>query len=411
MREARVIRNEINGVKIFGNESFGVDTIASSNVYEKDKLFLHEIHDSNIHYSPVISLVGVNASGKTTALKLLSLTNELHLSGRSLNSTWINQMRGNVEGLLSSEIVLTSYISYRNDLIKIDSTIKQSSLLDQKNIYEVVEEKIWKKSFKNISKKELFTFKSSDYVTSKMDMEAKHVIVSNDISILKYFIKLSYANVLEQRSLVYDLTTLFDDYRGLLEHSIDENYAKYLDPSIDIIALKESDKDQYRFEFKKKSDSKSITTNIEGLNNILSAGTIRGLNIMSYVKNALVLGGMVFIDEIESHLNKAIIADIVKLFYSKQTNPFGAVLIFSSHYVELLDYVYRTDSIYILEKGKKGNLNKLLNFNSVIKRKDLKKSEAFISNSLDVSSVPQRKLMKSVELSILNRLKEVKEEI
>ena len=32
MREARVIRNEINGVKIFENESFVVDTIAFDNV-------------------------------------------------------------------------------------------------------------------------------------------------------------------------------------------------------------------------------------------------------------------------------------------------------------------------------------------------------------------------------------------
>lgn len=149
----------------------------------------------------------------------------------------------------------------------------------------------------------------------------------------------------------------------------------------------------------------TLTVDDNTLSNILSSGTRRALNMMVFVKTTLLSGGMLYIDEIEINHNKAIIIDLLKLFYSKQTNPFGAILVFSSHYSELLDYIKRNDSIYVLVKGDNYQLNKLVNFSDVTKRNDLKKSEAYISNSLSVTSAPQTELQRSVVKSIINEIR------
>ncbi|NLY63153.1 MAG: ATP-binding protein [Erysipelothrix sp.] len=149
----------------------------------------------------------------------------------------------------------------------------------------------------------------------------------------------------------------------------------------------------------------TLTVDDNTLSNILSSGTRRALNMMVFVKTTLLSGGMLYIDEIETNLNNAIIIDLLKLFYSKQTNPFGAILVFSSHYSELLDYIKRNDSIYVLVKGDNYQLNKLVNFSDVTKRNDLKKSEAYISNSLSVTSAPQTELQRSVVKSIINEIR------
>ena len=408
MRKFKVLRNEVSGVKIFENEKIEINYISMGNVYESDKIFLHEIEDYNTYYSPVISLVGVNASGKTSALKLFSLANELHVSGSSLSTTWLNTKRVNYESLLSSSITLTSYLSIGSELLKVSSELRLSESLEKKYIYEIVEEKIWKKSIKKFTKKNLFSFSEANYITSKTQLEDKGLIVSNDLSMFSYYIKTNYVEFSRKEHKIFNLTSLLGENPFLFENYIDEDYAKYLDPSIEVISIKERNDDKSLFQFKKHTDSEMFITDANTLTNILSSGTRRGLNIMSFVKNALYNGGMVYIDEIESNLNNAIVVDLIKLFYSKQTNPFGAVLVFSSHYTEILDFIKRTDSIYVLEKGKEGILNKLINFNDVIKRKDLKKSEAFISNNLSISSVPQRKLFNKVEHSIIEELNNLK---
>ena len=105
-----------------------------NNVYEKDKIFLHEVGESNIFFSPIISLIGVNSSGKTTALKLFSLANELQSSGNSLSNTWLNRSSSVHNSLLSSKITLTSYIATNKEIFKISSVLELNNNIDQKII-------------------------------------------------------------------------------------------------------------------------------------------------------------------------------------------------------------------------------------------------------------------------------------
>jgi hypothetical protein len=64
---------------------------------------------------------------------------------------------------------------------------------------------------------------------------------------------------------------------------------------------------------------------------------------------------------------------------SKRTNSKGAVIIFSTHYPELLDELVRNDSVFITKND--GGLY-VENLSSLLSRNDMKKSEVYKSNYL-----------------------------
>ena len=65
---------------------------------------------------------------------------------------------------------------------------------------------------------------------------------------------------------------------------------------------------------------------------------------------------------------------------SETVNKKGATLIFTTHYSELLDEIERNDSIYLVRNRGGIAAQKL---STILKRNDIKKSEAFKSDYLD----------------------------
>lgn len=159
------------------------------------------------------------------------MANELQSSGNSLSNTWLNRSSSVHNSLLSSKITLTSYIATNKEIFKISSVLELNNNIDQKNHYEIKEELIWKKSFKNLSKNKMFSFTNNDFITSKSKWEDEGFVVSNDLSIFNYFIKANQPALLDKNKRVFDATSLLDQNKFLLGY-IDEDYAKYLDLSM-----------------------------------------------------------------------------------------------------------------------------------------------------------------------------------
>nr|WP_275401865.1 AAA family ATPase [Staphylococcus sp. MI 10-1553] len=118
------------------------------------------------------------------------------------------------------------------------------------------------------------------------------------------------------------------------------------------------------------------------LENDLSSGTIRTLNILSNIIHDLYTGGYLIIDEIENHLNKRIIQLIIE-FFTGELNVNGATLIFSTHYVEVLDTIDRSDAIYVTQKKPKSEINRFSDLLGDKDRNDKKKSDLFLSGIID----------------------------
>lgn len=137
-----------------------------------------------------------------------------------------------------------------------------------------------------------------------------------------------------------------------------------------------------------KRDSKNLTLEVGKLNDLLSVGTIKGFDAIPSIINVLKTGGYYLIDEIENHINRRIVEFILGLFTDSRSNPHGACLIFTTHYLELLDEITRKDNIYITRRDDDNSLEvvRLVDLD-IVKRNDVSKSKIFL-DSLIKGSAP-----------------------
>ena len=153
---------------------------------------------------------------------------------------------------------------------------------------------------------------------------------------------------------------------------------KYLDPTVEKLCFeKVQDKTIIRLKFAEKEEI--VLNNSKELGLYLSSGTIKGIITFSMAETVLRTGGCLLVDEIENHFNHEIVATMVRLFTDRRLNQKGGVILFTTHYPELLDMFERNDNIYIV-RNKGGILPE--NLSDLLKRNDIKKSEVYRSDFL-----------------------------
>ncbi|MEN2415551.1 AAA family ATPase [Flavobacterium mesophilum] len=87
-----------------------------------------------------------------------------------------------------------------------------------------------------------------------------------------------------------------------------------------------------------------------------STGTKKLLAIGGLIIEALEIGQVLIIDEIDKSLHPKLTRALIKLFHCKKNNPKNAQLIFATHDVSLLDNeIFRRDQIWFAEKEYEGN--------------------------------------------------------
>ena len=101
---------------------------------------------------------------------------------------------------------------------------------------------------------------------------------------------------------------------------------------------------------------------------------------LGLVKEVLHSGGYLLVDEIENHFNKEIVTTLVRFFMDSRLNKNGGTLIFTTHYPELLDEYDRNDGICIV-RNRNGITAENLSY--ILKRNDIKKSDAYQSGFLE----------------------------
>ncbi len=118
-------------------------------------------------------------------------------------------------------------------------------------------------------------------------------------------------------------------------------------------------------------------------------------------REVLLSGGYIVVDELENHFNKEITATLMRFFMDRKLNKNSGVLIFSTHYPELLDEYDRNDSIYITR-----NRNGITaeNLCTILKRNDIKKSDAYQSGFLE-GTTPTYEAYMQLKRSLASALK------
>ena len=112
-------------------------------------------------------------------------------------------------------------------------------------------------------------------------------------------------------------------------------------------------------------------------------------------------GRYLVVDELENHFNKEITATLIRFFTDASLNGNGGILIFTTHYPEILDEFERNDSIFITRNRDGITVS---NLNDLLKRNDLKKSDAYQSGFLD-GTVPAYEAYMKLKKNIQSMLK------
>lgn len=334
-----------------------------------------------IYTNNVLSIVGINASGKTSLLKLISFITRL-VNGAPINNIDSRDI------LVGSDNVFIESIFYNDQVgvCKLVTNIRKEVINELESRYIIAEEKLFIKNTKKIkTRRDILEFTKNDLYKER-DNSAE--FLQDDASIAISLSKLS-------KIYVDDLiSTTNRNYLQLIGDFPHELIA-FLDPSIE------------KIEFNKKNGEAALkfygketikVSNPMLFENYLSSGTIKGINVFISAMVVFSEGGYLLVDELENHFNREIVATLIRFFMNKRVNPNGGTLIFSTHYSELLDEFDRNDSIFIVRNRGGISTQKLSN---ILKRNDIKKSEAFKSDFLD-GTVPSYESYINLKRAIIN---------
>lgn len=363
VNEMKLLKITVDGLALF-REKLEIDFAATQRVNEENAENMYHIF-GNIYQNNVLSIVGINASGKTSLLKVLSFVMRM-LNNEPINSIACNEiLDGIAEG---QKVVFETYFYTDVEQVHCLRTVVEK----KEDKYCISEEELKSKHISRVkSKKGLYDFTDID---ASIVRDGKEAFLLDDVSIMVAFNK-QYSNSLYVADMLqYTNTNLL----SVLETFPAELIA-FFDPSIEYLKIKEMKKDaDIRLKFRDKEEI--VLNHPTELNRYLSSGTIKGINIFIYAMRTFEKGGYLIVDELENHFNKEIVSTMIRFYRDFRVNPKGAVLVFSTHYAELLDEFERNDNIFI---ARNRNGITIQNLSKILKRNDIKKSEAYQSGFLE----------------------------
>lgn len=361
----KILRITVNGLPLFKQE---LDLLfyTQQRIGEDDKEKLYKI-EPNYYLHTACAFIGINASGKTSVLKVINLALNI------LRNEPINHVESrNILGACERATFKICFLDKKNNVYCLKTVITSKKAKAGRYVYSIIEEKLWGKPISSVkSKKYLTDFTAISPIAVRNTEEA---YLPDDVSFIiahnkkandkiDVFSLLSYTNI--------NVLPFTDD--------IPLEVITFLDPTIEKLCF-EKIEDKALIHLKFKEEEELILNNSVELEQYLSSGTIKGIITFSMVKEVLTSGGYLLIDEIENHFNKEIVVTLMRFFMDSSLNKNGSTLIFTTHYSELLDEYDRNDAIYIV-RNRNGITAENLSY--ILKRNDIKKSDAYQSGFLE----------------------------
>lgn len=385
----KLIKIVASGLPLFKDKCeidfFALQRVTSDNADKMSSLF--STSSQCFYQNNVMSFIGINASGKTSILKLISFVCGM-LSNQSINNISYNEV---LDGIDSKGKVSFDIFFYAEDKTV---NVLHTVVGKKGNRFIILDEFLKSKpSSKVKNKNAIFDFEDCEALLTRNNDEA---FLLDDVSIMVAFNKKT-----KDILVVTDML----QYTNINQLSISEDcpteLIAFFDPSVEYLHVKKQGKDtDIRLKFFGKEE---IALNqLSDLNRYLSSGTIKGINTFLNATKVFENGGYLIVDELENHFNREIVSTLIRFYMDKKVNPKGAMLIFSTHYAELLDEFERNDNIYIV-RNRDGISAE--NLSIILKRNDIKKSEAYQSGFLE-GTVPMYDAYMALKNSLIRSHKE-----
>lgn len=372
----KILKIKVEGLSLYKN-IFDISFCAVQRVHKNHLNSVFNLF-GNIYVNTVEAFAGINASGKTTALKVVSFTSVL-LGAAPLSAEFVPQILDDgIKTIFDIDFFLDGKIYH------LTSEVIKHRNQDGKTKVRILSERLWVKSISSkINKSNLWDYDKENPVRVRDNSDE---YLPDDVSIM-----IAINKQIVKQSIFVDLV-MFTNFNLFLPDGglVPTEIISLLDPTIEYISVETlNDKVITRLKFFRKEEI--VLLNPAELNVYLSSGTVKGVRVFSDAARVLKNGGYMIVDEIENHFNRELVASLLRLFLNKKTNPKGAVLIFSTHYSELLDELDRNDAVFITRSDEGlvvDNLNDLLN------RNDVKKSDVYQSNFLGGTAPKYTALLK-----------------
>lgn len=356
----KILRINVDGLYLFDKE-FQMDFFSSQRIDDVDKENLFHLF-SNVYINPSIAIIGINASGKTSILNVLILALKL-INNEPLNYSDVTDILVN-----SKKTKFTIYYYSDQNIYKLESFISPGN--NSEGSYMIEKETLWCKPCSKVrTRKALFDFDENQIIKVRNE---KDKYLSEDVSI-------TIAQNKENNDFlsVSDMRIISNKKQTLLDN-VPLSVIRFLDPTIEYVETEPLEaRKVIKIKFFKSNEI--IVNSINDLGHYLSSGTVKGMIVFTEAIKAFSNGGYLLIDELENHFNKEIVFTLVRMFMDHRMNRSGAVLVYTTHYPELLDQYDRNDNIYIT-RNKNGI--KVENFADILIRNDIKKSEVYQSDLL-----------------------------
>lgn len=362
----KLLRITAEGLPLF-KEKLDLNFYAQQRVAEGQKDVLFSLF-SNIYLNSANGFIGINASGKTSVLKVILLVLEL-LNNEPINHIETRDILGD-----SKEIKLNTYFfsGKTQEVCRLETFIAAVKSSSEGIRYRIVSETLWTKSTDEVStRKAMLDFEG---IKPAIIRSSQEEFLSDDVSIM-----IARNKKTKEHVRIVDLLKYTNVNVLPFSEDIPTEVITFLDPTIESLHFDEKDKKQI-IHLKFKGKEEIILNNPLELNNYLSSGTVKGMITFTLAQEVLKSGGYIVVDEVENHFNKEIVTTLMRFFMDSKLNKNGGTLIFSTHYPELLDEYDRNDSIFITR-----NCNGITveNLSNILKRNDIKKSDAYQSGFLE----------------------------
>ena len=355
----KILKVIANGFKNCA-DGFEINYIPQSRKTSEDKEYeLQEVADGLYVFS-TIGIVGKNASGKSSALDLLSVCYDI------MGTFRIKKRKYSLDN-----VGLTIYFYHEGSIYKYCTSLKDDSIGD-KVLFS--DQKIeFKKYYKSNANS---IFDEEGYEEYVVDGE-----LPEDTSNIFFVIK-----KMSMGAFYYDSLDMgYEIYRAAfwimqatdLKLSILNSIIKIFDENVTGLEMI----DEHNFKLTYCGQTETISD--KELYYRLSSGTSKGLMLYTLVVLSLMEGYDLIIDEIENHFHKTLVENIISLYKDKSINKKNATLIFATHYCEVLDLFNRQDNIYITKADAKVHVSNMYKDYDV--RPELLKSKQFYNNVFDTA--------------------------
>lgn len=377
----KLLKIGIENSSLFSNE-FEMSLINKSRIIEEDVNTSVDVIKQSIGTLNINAVAGVNASGKTSTLRLVEFILDVFGNCEDIDTDKSKQFIDDI--YIDKPITFISYWYFDNKIVLVKSTVGMN---DQGQYIFTKEEVFEQKVISSTSKQNIFDFKNvSSLLTRETISEEVKRFIKDSTSI---FIGIKEGLVFTSSNIMnIDVNyTIIQSDQELTRLTID-----LLDPNVEYIKKSENNDELYAFKFKNRDEINIDNTRI---NEILSSGTIKSTDILFKMNYVFKFGGYMIIDEIENHLHLSIVKKILRMFEDRHINKKNATLIFTTHYSEILDVVDRNDSINIVSNSEGNIICKNLTDYQFRNKNDFVRKNLFESGK--INTTPSYEKMRKLE--------------